>query len=142
MSTRCQIGFYPTKETDIEDYVILIYKHKDGYPKIVLPVIKSVIKKFSEYNDFSSYEYLSAWILYEFMSNHVELNAEKDIYITKLNIENDKIPAKDLLGYGISNNRHLDISYFYGVFPDRIDVFETGNYVNVYEWNKIQTINI
>ncbi len=76
------------------------------------------------------------------MSKRVKLNLEKDKYIDMLNIENDEMPAKDFLGCGICENIHPDIEYFYCVFPNRIDIFRTGYYVNIDKWNKIDSISL
>ncbi len=138
MSVRGQIGFYSNNEMCLENYNILLYIHRNSTPEYVIPIIGSVLENKSKYRNYINYEYLSAWILYEFMSKRVKLNLEKDKYI--VGIENDGIPAKDFLGFGISDRIHVDIEYFYCIFPNRIDIFKTGCYTNVDKWNKIDSV--
>ena len=48
MSTRCQIEFYDANPTDGAEPAARIYKHSDGYPKGILPMleyIENVLKK-------------------------------------------------------------------------------------------------
>jgi len=48
MSTRCQIEFYDANPTDAAEPEARLYKHSDGYPKSILPMLKhieSILKK-------------------------------------------------------------------------------------------------
>lgn len=42
MSTRCQIEFYDANPTDGAEPQARIYKHSDGYPKGILPMLRYI----------------------------------------------------------------------------------------------------
>jgi hypothetical protein len=44
MSTRCQIEFYDVSESEQGEPVARIYKHSDGYPSNILPMLKELEK--------------------------------------------------------------------------------------------------
>jgi len=46
MSTRCQIKIKDSKEKNYADGNIHIYKHCDGYPSGVLPLLVPFVKRF------------------------------------------------------------------------------------------------
>lgn len=84
MSTRAMI--------DIEGLDnIYFYKHSDGYPGDIVPILQSLIDKFKVDRGWDA-EYLMAHICREFTRN-----------------------TEGFLGYGICNKKHGDISYFYTI---------------------------
>ena len=42
MSTRCQIEFYDGEPVDAGEPAARIYKHSDGYPEGILPMLTQV----------------------------------------------------------------------------------------------------
>ncbi len=104
MSTRCQIGFYPAKNSDIAKPQALLYKHLDGYPEGTLPLLEAFCRAFNAKRGLDDIEYAAAWYLHELMT------------------AND---AKGFSGYGICDKFHSDIEYFYFISPTEIRVYET-----------------
>lgn len=105
MATRCQIGFYEDRnEKKLTNFDALIYRHYDGYPEAVLPDIVPTLKEFGQERGLDDVEYASAYL------------------VAKL--------KTGMLNIGISKAFHIDIEYFYAVFPN--------GYIDVYmvDWNK------
>ena len=111
MSTRSQIGFYNEKEDLNSEYQALIYRHSDGYPESEYGVVEQLLpflKEFKENRGIGDTEYCSARTL-QYLCN-----------IT----DNPKHEYTKYLGYGISSNFHMDIEYFYKIFPDCLEVYK------------------
>ncbi len=113
MSTRCQIGFYEPEAKDLTDFEALIYRHLDGYPEGVLPVIVPILKDFDINRGLDDVEYSAAWMVAKL----------KDGY----------------LNIGICKDFHGDINFFYAVYPDHIDVYNTHYSSSPTDWEKIHT---
>ncbi len=123
MSTRCQIGFYEPESKSLTDFEALIYRHCDGYPGKadgsetgVLADIVPVLRDFDADRGLDDVEYSSAWLVAKL----------KD---TKTNI-------------GICRAFHGDIEFFYAVYPDRIEVYETPFDSKPEQWKLIETVNL
>lgn len=99
MSTRSQIAFYGEKKQKLHAYDALVYRHYDGYPEGVLPDLIPVLMDFDKNRGLSDSEYASAWLVAKWKT--------------------------DYLNIGISKNLHGDIEYFYAVYPDRLEIYET-----------------
>lgn len=120
MSTRCQIGVYNKKEDKFEDFQALIYRHADGYPSEVLPEIEKFLKDWKERRGIEDAEYCGARLL-QYLCNN------KDLFT-------------GTLGYGICNNFHEDIEYFYKIYPDAIEVYKCEFDSKPESWKLIETI--
>jgi hypothetical protein len=137
MSTRSQIGFYENKNDKIEDFQALIYRHSDGYMGTVngkkygvLCEIVPFLKWFNKTRGYD-FEYCSARLLQYLCNLHD--NMSKDF---KYNGISDKFTG--ILGYGICNQFHFDIEFFYKVYPYGLDVF--SGYGNPKNFKFIKTI--
>jgi len=119
MSTRSQIGFYGGTEKDLNNWQALIYRHSDGYPDGVLPDIMPFLKWWKkDTGRHDDTEYTSARLL-QYMTNLHDGRYQKHW---------EKAEEKGLTGvygHGICKDFHGDIEYFYAVYPDRVDVYET-----------------
>jgi hypothetical protein len=142
MSTRCQIGVYPAKDSDLKDYTALLYRHSDGYPGTedgkeygVLPDILPFIKEFLKKRG-NDAEYLAARLI-QYMCNNYD--GEMQEFRAK---GNPVVFNSDMLGFGICNGFHSDIEFFYAIFPDRLEVYTCGWDEGPEKWNKIQTISL
>lgn len=136
MSTRCQIGIYKDDTTDLRNYSALLYKHCDGYPDGVLLIIEPFLKDFAVRRGLNDTEYLSAWLLYEIMNDHVENNKEMaKIYPTL------PVTGKDYLSHGICTDFHADIEYYYAVTPTQIRVYDVTD-DNPELWNILNVIDL
>jgi hypothetical protein len=121
MSTRCQIGIYDEKETPLNKPNVLLYKHSDGYPEGVIPIIQPFLEDFSKKRGMDDVEYCSAWLLHALIQSH---------------------GRTDYLGHGICGDRtfHGDIEYYYRIQPSEILVYKVrGSDDN---WPLIDTIKI
>jgi hypothetical protein len=122
MSTRCQIGFYASKPTNVETHEVLIYRHCDGYPDGVLPDITPILKDFAEHRGLDDIEYASAWLVAKL----------KDSYWH--------------IGICGRHGFHGDIEYYYAVYPDAIDVYDvTRNWKDPREdarFTLLQTVSL
>lgn len=102
MSTRCHIAFY-NNISDIQTkttthWETLLYKHHDGYPEGILPLITPVLKEFQKDRGLDDIEYASAYL------------------VSKI---------KDgVLDVGICKSFHSDTEYLYAICPKAIVVFE------------------
>uniref|UniRef100_A0A6M3LLJ1 Uncharacterized protein n=1 Tax=viral metagenome TaxID=1070528 RepID=A0A6M3LLJ1_9ZZZZ len=116
MSTRCQIGFYETGETNLEKWEALLYRHSDGYPKSehgVVATIKPILDDFQANRGLDDLEYASAWL------------------VAKL--------KTDYLNIGISKDFHGDIEFFYAVYPDKMVVYVVSG-DDWHAWKELETI--
>lgn len=127
MSTRCQIGFYQPEAVSLVDFVALIYRHNDGYPgKVnkageeldygVLSHILPILRDFNKNRGLGDVEYASAWLVAKLKDNYLDI--------------------------GICRTFHFDIEYFYAVYPDRIDVYETHMESRWESWKIIKTVKV
>jgi hypothetical protein len=141
MSTRCQIGFYKTKEKSLEDFNALIYRHSDGYPGTidgekcgVLPDIVPFLKWWKQVRGLSDTEYASARLLQylcnkydKHMTNIEKQHKEKPVYAGKL-------------GHGVCKDFHGDIEYFYRVYPSVLEVYKIGNIWDKFDSKELKLI--
>jgi len=100
MGTRSQIGFYREPgEQNLDNWDALIYRHWDGYPDGVLPDILRCCGIFGSIG---------------FGRHRV-----------RLGLVSQTLEAR-LFERWISKGFHGDTEYFYAVYPDRVDVYETA----------------
>lgn len=112
MSTRCQIAF--------EGSDVKVYKHSDGYPEGVLPLLKKVLPDFAKERGWDP-SYLAAHTVAKFIdASRRKLRA---FYLRK-HKENPNVFKKDgwkssrFLGYGLDTDYHGDLDYIYTVRAD------------------------
>jgi len=113
MSTRAQIGIY--EENNLKSKpVTIIYRHNDGYPtgdgavmSDLVQFVSEIVEKRGSYDA----EYLGAQLLYRFIENH-------DCGVSGL-------------GYGVSNEIHGDIRFYYAVTPEGVHVFDARDLQSV-----------
>lgn len=141
MSTRCQIAIYEKDFSDGENlsdvikdgWKTLLYRHSDGYPGMigdkgssgVIPDILPFVEEFVKVRGYDV-EYLGACLIAYLKYWHCGRKNidKKDKYYSKnghVIINGFEI---DPLYYGISNNVHFDIKYFYAIMPTYIKVYE------------------
>ena len=125
MSTRCQIAFYSkqpeTNKELIENVKTILYKHHDGYPEGILPVIKPFLIEWSKKRGLDDYEYASARLL-QYLCN------AQDKIEEELSEEYEYRTSTQTLGLGICNVFHADIAFLYAVYPSGLEVYiVTGN---------------
>ncbi len=119
MSTSCQIGFYFDAEQDIKEPTAMIYKHGDGYPEDIKPLILPFLVRTAADHDKFDAEYTAAWLLQHMMEVTIENNKE-------LSKERDYMPkdGKTFLNFGICREIHGDICYFYRIQPGTLTIYE------------------
>lgn len=110
MATRCQIIVEGLDENKI-------YKHWDGYPEGVMPVLKEVVHRFKEERGWDN-EYLLAQIVRFFAYNDNENRQNILDSVEYSNRLKDSYKKPSILGWGISNLWHSDIEYMYMVTKD------------------------
>lgn len=137
MSTRCQIGIYTDDKKALKDYSALLYKHCDGYPEGVLPVIEPFLKDFAFRRGLDDIEYLAAWLLYEIMNDHVEHNKEMSKAYPSVSAT-----GKDYLGHGICTKFYAGIEYYYAVTPTQIRVYDVPFDSNPTLWKVMQVVDL
>lgn len=93
MSTRAHIV--------IEGHPVMIYKHSDGYPEGVLPVLSDIVLRFSEKRGIDD-EYLAAQIVRAFAFDDAD-NHTGSTYD----------PRESMLGWGLDTSLHGDEEYIY-----------------------------
>lgn len=120
MSTRAQIQF--------EGLDVYLYKHGDGYPDAVLPVLKPFVKRF-----FAARGHDPAYALARCVQELTnDSDNEREAYAQANMTEEDRVrygydkPA--VLGFGVDDCLHADIEYLYVVTKaGEIYVFEPGS---------------
>jgi len=110
MSTRCQI--------EVSGEPVRLYKHSDGYPSGVMPILEKVVAEFELARGFFDGPYLLARIGQRFMN-------ESDDGTRKFRdkMASAGLPLADnaesfVLGYGYDTEVHGDIEYMYTVHAD------------------------
>lgn len=121
MSTRCQIGIYSEKPSDLKNFDVLLYRHSDGDPDSIIEDILDFLKEFKENRGLDDTEYLSAWLI----THLINLSSQSDF-----------------LGYGICKNFHYDLSYFYVIYPNQIEVYQANGSDNPNRFTLINQIEI
>ena len=113
MSTRCQIGIYRSKEQKIDEPEVLLYKHCDGYPKEMEPLLLPFLVDFKKKRGINDCEYLGAWLIHELIALHIKHEEEfiRNNHFLYQDIFNTQTPtvAKDFLGHGVCKVFHTDI---------------------------------
>ena len=121
MSTRAQIGFYADDNVDQITPDALIYRHSDGYPtggSGVVPFLIEAVPAIVNARGCYDTEYLAAQVLYRFIQTHDQ--------------------GQSCLGYGISNDLHADIRFYYAVTPEGVYVFDART---ITEFADVDTAN-
>lgn len=146
MSTRCQIGVYESKDQELSKWSVLLYKHSDGYPDNILPLLIKYMKQFYatdsvslEDKNYVDASYLSAWLIWFLIEEHRDIMRDyhsqyEDHKLYKFD------PTVDFLGHGISDDIQGDIEYYYALYPNRIEVYDTHFEDEMGNWELIETI--
>jgi len=124
MATRCQIGFFqtmPSVQTMIKELnkggtpsaIALIYKHRDGHPDSVLPVLTAFLEKCERNQD---PDYCAAWYLHTLISQHIEI-------MKKIRPDSN---GHDYMSHGIDHEYHGDLDYFYAVANGKVQAYRCG----------------
>ncbi len=125
MSTRCQIGFYDKKPnaSELSEFKTLLYKHSDGYPEGVMPLLTPFLKDWKVKRGLSDIEYVSARTLQYLCNDHDKHSEEMSKEYKHLSKEWNK-EFGGSLGLGICRDLHWDIEYFYAIYPNGLDCYE------------------
>ena len=129
MSTRCQIGFYAKKTDKLENPLVLIYKHSDGYEEGTLPQLTEFHKLFMKEKGYDI-EYYPARLV-QYLLNYSD-NSLKENFPNLI----------DMCGYGISQGLHGDIEYYYAIYEDRIEIYDTPFDGDYNDFELIKKINL
>lgn len=115
MSTRCQIGIYENEDEELLNPEVMLYKHFDGYPQEMMPLLVDHMKGEDNQRNIGDAEYFSAWLLYDLIDAYVTYAKKKDYEIERL-------------GFGICGDKlfHADTEYYYAVYPECIKVYSVG----------------
>lgn len=120
MSTRCQIKIKDSDKKNYADGNIHIYKHSDGYPSDVLPVLVPFVKRFFKERGFDPI-YLLCQIVRVFAVRDFQEAQEKRYKSFKK--EGDNFHSRqDYQGWGLDCDRHGDIRYLYEI-DENGDIF-------------------
>jgi len=105
MSTRCNVGIYKKIDQRLKKPSVLLYKHSDGYPERMEPLLVDFCNKFDKTRGLDDTEYCAAQCLYHMM--------QKD-------------GRNGVDGFGICGNliQHVDISFYYAIYPDRLEIYD------------------
>lgn len=135
MSTRCQIGLFdtlPSHKVMIESLskgrqslaVATIYKHSDGYPSNVLPLLARLLSDNGRKGDPC---YCAAWLLHDMIEEHIQSNISWQRKMAKSVPGKPITNGRDFLGHGIDNTYHGDIQYFYAIANDKVVCYHNGD---------------
>lgn len=139
MSTRCNIGIYENDSIDLEKPSIILYQHHDGNPEYMIPLIKKYVTKFLKGRGFYDYKYLGARLI-QMLIDDAENHSEefyKQIGATYRNKMN---------GFGISEDIHGDINYYYALYQDYFNVYRAnGNWdgmelMETHSYDEVKTL--
>jgi len=140
MSTRCQIGFYSSEKKKIENMDVLLYKHSDGYPKEILPLLVHILKRFYEERHQYDEEYMPAWVNWALINESVE-KQKQWAQEYEINSPKDGITC---IRHGICGDKQLhgDIDFYYRITPKEIHVYEVDYNAESREFKEIHNISI
>ena len=128
MSTRCQIGFYQKPGPSLHQPLALIYRHSDGYPEGVLPEILPYCLRFDQARGMGDTEYLAARLLAHLVAVH------DGIILSIPGTDPERVPC---LGYGISDDFHGDLEYYYAVYGTGLIAVYEVDYDREKDWRII-----
>jgi hypothetical protein len=139
MSTRCQIGFYENTTDKLNTPHALLYRHCDGYPKGVKGDLTEFVKFFIKGRGWDI-EYLPARLLCYLIFKHTQdLPGQKRIDWDGRE-KSDKYGGIHSYGICSPNGFHGDIEYYYAVFENRIEIYDTPFDAQPEDYKKIETI--
>jgi hypothetical protein len=121
MSTRCQLVVQGNEK-------VKIYKHSDGYPSGVLPILKEFLPAFKKGRGFDA-EYLtahlSAALIFADQVSRVKYNLECIAKGEKPLFNEDYV---GFLGHGLDGDWHGDIEFVYNITPEfSVEVYKIAN---------------
>lgn len=127
MSTRSQICIKRDTEGFKETGGIYIYKHSDGYPEGVMPVLKDVVSRFVK-NRGNDAPYLLCQIVRHFAA------IDRDYAIQAITNnepygkpkEGERFGYGEFTGWGLDTVEHGDIEYLYEVDAVTGDIYING----------------
>lgn len=124
MSTRSQIGFYESENTNLTKPDVLLYRHWDGYPEGVLPDILPFLAWFDKARGLDDIEYAGARLL-QYLCNQADKSTLESAkkYPNIIGKEISK-GFTGTLGHGICKGFHVDIEYYYAIYQDRVEVYD------------------
>ncbi len=111
----CQMGFY-NKNAALEDYEVLVYQHNDGEPENVIDIIVPILKDFVINRGSFDVEHAAAWLVAKLKTGYTNIGVGKALY--------------------------SDLEYYYAVYPDHIDIYDTeqSTLLGLKNFKKIDTI--
>lgn len=117
MSTRCQIGFYDVGNDDLAKPDALLYRHGDGEPGDVLPDLVPFLEMFHARRGLDDTEYAAAWCMHHLITIAIQ---DKLKLVERLPGFFTHVPAdgRDCHGFGVCNDFHHDIDFYYAVECD------------------------
>ena len=125
MSTGCQIGIYEKKESKLNDWDVLIYRHSDGYPERVIPDIQPFLEWWDKVRGISDTNYCGVRLL-QYLCN--KYDKERTEIIEKIMFNPLAVKEKNYLtgiyGYGVCKSFDYGAEYFYKVYPGNIEVYD------------------
>jgi len=116
MSTRTQIM--------VEGQPCKLYKHSDGYPSEVVPVLFPFIQHFMQHRGWDEC-YMSARLVEAFAIQNSQELVEYTEFCKRQNREPDKQNA--LIGLGIDCEWHDDLEWVYVIRRATIDVYQPSS---------------
>jgi|HubBroStandDraft_4_1064222.scaffolds.fasta_scaffold866718_2 hypothetical protein len=130
MSTRCQIGFYQPDNNRLLKPDALLYRHSNGYPGTVsgsecgvLPDLVPFLRLFYTRRGLDDIENAAAWTLHHLIDLHVTRQTQlREVS----QCARDYLPedGKDFPGFGVCQEFHGDIRFFYAIRGPILKVFE------------------
>ncbi|MDP3012829.1 MAG: hypothetical protein Q8M92_01215 [Candidatus Subteraquimicrobiales bacterium] len=140
MGTRCQIGIYKARNSEISEPESIIFKMNDGYVENTLPALlkfakdMGLIDEDADYRLLQDYEAIDAWLKYYLVNDF--LNAIKK-YMRKTPSMKHLYTLKEIYS---TKGFYQDIEFYYAFYPDRIESYDVGyNEVGQY-FHKINTV--
>ena len=132
MSTRAQVVIE-------ENEGVFIYKHSDGYPSGVLPILQKLLPKFKDGRGFDP-EYLTAHVSSTFIIESIEADKKRAKEWKKKGLEYER--WSDFLGHGLGSDVHGDIEYLYYIRKDfSIDILHPTK-LGVKNARKMRTVTL
>jgi hypothetical protein len=136
MSTRAQIGIYekrPTAKQLLKKWEVLLYRHSDGYPGNhetgeygVLSDIVPFLRWFDKNQGISDTEYAGARLMQYMCNLHDGVMKDIEDRMRRSGNPHSDVHGYGTLGYGVCKTLHLDIEYFYAVYPQGVDIYRTN----------------
>ena len=140
MSTRSQIAFYGKADNKVTSADTFVYKHSDGYPEGVLPILVPFCLSFNKHRGLGDTSYATARCISAICDTYNKERKQWSARDKAAGKETSIYDEPDFLGVGVDTAIHGDIEFFYHVSPTEVKVYACGWNQSPEDWKLVEKI--